>query len=571
MRLKLSSFLFLGGMLLQPFFALSLSAKDPDCKEFLGGAASHKNFRFTTGSELEPYVTHLADKAPNLKIKGELEQSYFEFLEEFEKVKDKISKQDMALLEKRFEDYEVDHNPLHADTKDTLSEIKRVDSKLKYFKEILANHEIVLKAFKENEQKLSKVENLYKDTKAKIAREIEKVKNDPRTKAYSAEVEKRIKFIEDYAQKNLMNVPDRIHVLKLSTELKEQPIVAEDILDESMSDTRKHHRLSSFSDKGDPWSDPVALLPDEISELSHLVSRKVVLQDPDGLHDYIHNQAVYFKRLMKVMDELHQTPALENALEASPLPYTSLFAADFSQLRESLLSARQALTQTLPSVLDKRFSSQGAEIPKDVIERSRKTILDVSSHYETMDFSQLKTRLRARDGGGDILNTEHPSYATIGLLNPEVEAHIKRHFFNDPLSKEMHQWLIETEYFPKDFHEQLAREKVNSIMKNAGDKKDHSLFPPWMEADTLFNALNADIYYQSWRRGVDPSAKGLSDKELHLLLDGELYTLRVAVCRSQSCTGNYKLGELVTVFPLKGKGVHMFKKDSHGNMVLTVF
>ncbi|MEI7441699.1 MAG: hypothetical protein WCK43_08755, partial [bacterium] len=181
MRLKLSSFLFLGGMLFQSFFALYLIAKDPDCKEFLGNAPSHQVFKFTTGSDLDPYVTHLADKAPNLKIKGELEQSYFEFLEEFEKVKDKISKQDMALLEKRFEDYEIDHNPLHADPKDTLFEIKRVDSILKYFKEILANHEIVLKAFKENEQKLSKVENLYKDTKAKIAREIEKVKNDPRT------------------------------------------------------------------------------------------------------------------------------------------------------------------------------------------------------------------------------------------------------------------------------------------------------------------------------------------------------------------------------------------------------
>ena len=96
MRLKLSSFLFLGGMLLQPFFALSLSAKDPDCKEFLGGAASHKSFRFSTGSDLEPYVTHLAEKAPNLKIKGELEQSYFEFLEEFEKAKDEFMRAYMA-------------------------------------------------------------------------------------------------------------------------------------------------------------------------------------------------------------------------------------------------------------------------------------------------------------------------------------------------------------------------------------------------------------------------------------------------------------------------------------------
>ena len=579
--------------LVQLFFSHFLFAVGFDCKEFLedhpsfvevaAKAVSNLNVKLSNSDTVDKYVTRLVDEASHLsvdsKVISSLEDSFFKYLDELEKTKAQISQGDLLLLEERFEAYDADHNP-HVNLKSgnfrKKSEIKeleakRMDSKLQYFTEVLKNHTSVLKAIKENDQKLKKVENIYKSTKEKIAREIEKIKNDTRTKDYEKEFLARLDYVEKYAKANLKKLDDQVEVSKICSELRKRPFIDKDILNESISDTRKHHRLSSFSDKGDPWSDSVALIPREIVELKGFLVRKIVLQDPQGMSDYLNNKNAYHIRLMKELDALLKNPPLEDYFEKSPLPFTGLFASDFAHLRESLLAARESINQTLPSVLDKNFSQQGVKTPKEVMSQSQDRMNEIASHYSSMDFSKLKARSRTRDGGEDILVAEHPSYATIGLYNPEVEAHISKHFFKTTYDKEMFDDLIQDNYFPKNFFQQIADQRVASIFNEASDKTGHSFFPPWIEMDVVFDALNAHEPFQKWRRSVDPSTSSLSDKEFNIVLEGFTYSVRVAVCRSQSCSGGYRLGELATLFPVKGKEVYMYKKDAQGNAVLTLY
>ena len=591
--LKNSSFLFVGMSFGQLFFAHVLFAADPDCKGFLGDHPSFvevaaknissSNAKLTSPEILDGYVSRLVDEASHLnidsKIKSSLEDSYFKYLDQLEKVKDQISQSDLLLLEERFESYDADHNPQRSamDSESRkkyekkISEIGLMDSRLQSFTEVLANHQTILKAIKENDQRLKKVENIYLSTKDKISREIEKVKNDQRTKAYEKEFLARLDFIEQYAKKNLKKLDDQIEVSKFCSELRKRPFVDKDILNESIADTRKHHRLSSFSDKGDPWSDPVALLPDEIADLKGFLAKKLVLQDPQGINDYFNDKNAYHVRLIKVLDALFKSPPLSEYFEDSPLPYTGLFASDFAHIRESLLTARESLHQTIPSVLNKDFSQQGALTPKEVMSQSQDMMNEIASHYSSMDFSKLKARTRTRDGGEDILIAEHPSYATIGLFNPEVEAHISKHFFKTTYDKEMFDNLIQDNFFPKNFFQQIADERVTKIFNEASDKTGHSFFPPWIQMDVVFDALNAHAPFQKWRRSTDTSTTGLSHKEFNIRVEGTSYTVRVAACRTKSCSGGYRLGELATLFPVQGKEVYMYKKDAQGNVVLTLY
>ena len=592
-RFKNSSFLFLGMSFGQFFLAHVLFAADPDCKGLLGDhpsfvqvvakALSSSNPKLTSPEILDGYVSLLVDEASHLnidsQIKSSLEDSYFKYLDQLEKTKAQISQSDLLLLEERFEAYDADHNPhLSVRSGDFRKkseikelEVKRMDSRLQYFTEVLANHKAILKALKDNDQRLKKVENIYLLTKDKIAREIESVKNDQRTKAYEKEFLARLDFIEKYAKANLKKLDDQVEVSKFCSELRKRPFVDKDILNESIADTRKHHRLSSFSDKGDPWSDPVALLPDEIADLKGFLARKLVLQDPQGMSDYLNDKNAYHIRLMKELDALLRSPPLEDYFEKSPLPFTGLFASDFAHIRESLLSARESLHQTIPSILDKNFSQQGAKTPKEVMSQSQDMMNEIASHYSSMDFSKLKARTRTRDGGEDILIAEHPSYATIGLFNPEVEAHISKHFFKTTYDKEMFDDLIQSNFFPKNFFQQIADQRVAGIFNEASDKTGHSFFPPWIQMDVVFDALNAHGPFQKWRRSTDTSTAGLTHKEFNIRLEGNSYTVRVAACRTKSCSGGYRLGELVTLFPVQGKEVYMYKKDAQGNLVLTLY
>jgi hypothetical protein len=577
----------------QLFFPRFLSAVGFDCKGSLGDhpsfvevaakAFSNHNVKLSTPDSVDRYVTQLVDEATHLnidsKVISSLEDSFFKYLDELEKTKVQISQGDLLLLEERFEAYDADHNPhvslrsrsFRKKSEITELEVKRMESRLQYFTEVLKNHPTVLKAINENEQKLKKVENIYNSTKAKIAREIEKIKNDSRTKDYEKEFLARLDYVEKYAKTNLKKLDDQIEVSKLCSDLRKRSFVDKDILNESVADTRKHHRLSSFSDKGDPWSDSVALIPDEIAELKGFLVRKIVLQDPQGMSDFLNDRNAFQIRIMKELDVLLKEPPLEDFFEKSPLPFTGLFASDFAHLRESLLSARESINQTLPSVLDKNFSQQGARLPKEIISQSQVVMNEIASHYSSMDFSKLRARMRTRDGGEDILIAEHPSYATIGLYNPEVEAHISKHFFKTTYDKEMFDILMQDNYFPKNFFQQIADQRVASIFKEASDKTGHSFFPPWIQMDVVFDALNAHEPFQKWRRSVDTSTSALSDKEFNVLLEGFAYSVRVAVCRSHACSGGYRLGELVTVFPVRGKEVYMYKKDAQGNTVLKVY
>ena len=575
------------------FFARPLIASGLGCTGFLGDhpsfvevaakALSGQNVKLSSPEMVDKYVTHLVDEASLLKIdpkiKSDLEDSFLKYLDQLEKTKAVIPQSDLFLLEERFEAYDADHNPhliAHNDTFGKKSEmkvleVKRIDSRLQYFTDVLENHQAILKAIKENDLKLKKVENIYKTAKEKIAREIEKIKNDPRTKTYEKEFLSKLDFIENYAKANLKKIDDQIEVSKICSDLRKRSFIDKDILNESIADTRKHHRLSSFSDRGDPWSDPVALLPDEIAELKGFLARKIVLQDPQGMFDYLNNRNAYYFRLIKVLDALFKAPSLSDSFEESPLPFTGLFASDFAHLRESLLIAREAIHQTIPSVLDKNFSQQGAKLPKEILSQSQTAMNDIASHYLSMDFSKLRARMRTRDGGEDVLIAKHPSYASIGLFNPEVEAHISNHFFKTTFDKEMFDELIQENYFPKNFFQQIADQRVASIFNEASDKTGHSFFPPWIEMDVVFDALNAHEPFQKWRRSTDASTSGLSHKEFNIVLEGYTYTIRVAACRVQSCSGGYRLGELATIFPVKGKEVYMYKKDAQGKAVLTLY